>query len=94
MLKFLLLLSALVDQTADTGTLRLTLMDESKKHYFTVLAEDREKTVIKGLASSGGFWTLISGIFATLLGGSFIYNLFGELTTPFVDSSDPHSYQA
>jgi hypothetical protein len=55
--------------------------------YWTVLADDRDKTVLKGLASAGGFWTLVNGVFTTLLGGSLLYCLFGMGPNPLLKLS-------
>ena len=72
----------------DVATLRVTMMGRSGVPYWTVLADNRDNTVLKGLASAGGFWTLVNGIFATLMGGSLPYCLFGMDPNPLLNLSD------
>ena len=67
--------SLLIPRDANTATLRLyTQIDYSDWRF---LVEYREKSVLAGISSVGGFWTVVNGMYAVIFGMSLSYLLFG-----------------
>jgi hypothetical protein len=65
-----------VPRDNNTATLRLYLQDDYSDWHLSV--EYREKSVLAGISAVGGFWTVLSGLFAMIFGTTLLFVLFGE----------------
>ena len=60
----------------DIATIRLTRqIDDSEWH---IIQDRLDKSIIRGLASSGGLWTALGGILSLLFGSSIMRIMFGQ----------------
>ena len=66
--------SPLVPRTNNTATLRLSGQDNLLG--WTIVQDYREKSVLHSLASVGGLWTFVNGVFTLFFGCSLLLILF------------------
>ena len=60
----------------DIATIRLTRqIDDSEWH---IIQDRLDKSIVRGLASSGGLWTALGGILSLLFGSSIMRIMFGQ----------------
>jgi len=67
-----------IPRDSNTATLRLYKVDDYSDWHLSI--EYREKSVLGGISSMGGFWTVLNGLFATIFGTTLMFVLFGEWT--------------
>jgi hypothetical protein len=48
---------------------------------YKVLQETADATPISGIATFGGFWAFVNGVFALTFGANVLYFAFGECQT-------------
>ncbi len=67
--------SPLIPRGPDTSTIRIVTPFDFAE--WKIVEQNRDKSVLKGLAGVGGLWTFIGGIFTALFGSSIIRIIFG-----------------
>lgn len=72
--------SEIIPKGPSIGTLRISLQDAQAE--FRILQEYRERSILRGLASVGGLWTFIGGVFSALFGSSLMRLFFGLCFSP------------
>jgi len=63
-------------QGPEYATLRISPVIDMR--YKRTVQEYKENSVLSGVASIGGLWTFLGGLFAILFGSSIIRTLFGK----------------
>lgn len=66
-----------MDTGSDIATLRIRALASTGN--WRIVQDFRDKTILNGIASVGGLWTFLGGIFAALFGRSLVKILLGEL---------------
>jgi len=68
--------SSRILKAPDIATIRLTRqIDDSEWH---IIQDRLDKSIVRGLASSGGLWTALGGILSLLFGSSIMRIMFGQ----------------
>jgi len=67
----------LVPSSPNVSTLYISRREDLSR--WQMIQDDSESSVLKGIASVGGLWAFLGGIFATLFGCSIVHILFGMI---------------
>jgi len=65
-------------QSPEISTIRLINRNAHDWSDWRIIQDDRQKSVVAGLASVGGLWTSIGGLFLIVFGTSVFRILFGK----------------
>ena len=69
---------ALISRAPDIATIRLIPQLPTKFSGWKIVQDHRDKSLLKGVSSTGGLWTALGGILAFLFGGSILRTMFGK----------------
>jgi len=69
---------AFIPRSPEISTIRLINRNAHDWSDWRILQDDRQNSAIAGLASVGGLWTSIGGLFLIVFGTSVLQILFGK----------------
>ncbi len=69
--------TALIPRAPEIATIRLIPQFPNSSEW-RIVQDRRDRSVIKGVSSTGGLWTALGGILAFLFGGSIFRTMFGK----------------